>query len=140
MTPPAGPSGYSGTPLPRKLGITEDTTVLTVRAPDDVIDALGELPAGVRIGPRHRSADIALVFARTRRDMATGVERAMRALPIDGALWLCWPKKASGITSDLQRREVVMAHMDPLGLVDVKVAAITDVWSGLKFVMRLDRR
>jgi len=94
----------------------------------------------VRIGPRYRSASIALVFAVTEGEMIERVDRGRRVLPVDGALWLCWPKKASGITSELQRRDVVMRHMAPLGLVDVKVAAITDVWSGLKFVLRVDRR
>jgi hypothetical protein len=133
-------AGYSGTPLPRKLGIKDGFTVLTIGAPDELEEWLDPLPDDVRIGQRIRRADIVLVFAVTVPQMERGVERGMRAIPSDGSIWLCWPKKASGMESDLQSREVMMGHMFPLGLVDVKVAAISDVWSGLKFVIRKELR
>ena len=128
--------GYSGTPLARKLGIKMDTTVLTVKAPSDLESWLDPLPASVRIGPRYRTADVVLVFATTIAEMKHGAERAMRTIPLDGTIWLCWPKKSSGIESDLQSRDTMMGHMLLLGLVDVKVAAVSDVWSGLKFAIR----
>ena len=97
-------------------------------------------PAGVRISSRFRNADIAPVFAVTTKDMHRRVERARRTFPPNGTIWLCWPKKASGMASGLQARDTVMNHMLPLGLVDVKVAAISDIRSGLKFVVRKDLR
>jgi hypothetical protein len=132
--------GYSGTPLAKKLGITEGAKVLMVGAPEDFEPALAPLPRAVAVGSRFRSADLALVFARTPAEMSRGVERALAAIPRDGAVWLCWQKKASGVVSELQSRDVVMGHMEPLGLVDVKVAAITEEWSGLKFVIRKELR
>lgn len=132
--------GYSGTPLPRKLGIGEGTKVLLVRAPSDFEAVLAPLPVGARVGSRFRSADVVLVFARDVQEMEKGVVRARAAIPSNGSIWLCWQKKASGVTSELQSRTVVMGHMEPLGLVDVKVAAITEEWSGLKFVIRTELR
>lgn len=76
------------------------------------------------------------MFAISQAEMHRGVGRALRVIPRDGTIWLCWPKKASGIKSDLQSRDVVTDFMFPLDLVDVKVAAISDVWSGYKFVIR----
>lgn len=133
-------AGYSGTPLAMKLGIGPDSKVLTVSAPAELEELLAPLPDGVQIGPRFRTASVVLVFAITSEEMQRGVERARRAIPADGTIWLCWPKKASGMESDLQTRETVMDYMLPLGLVDVKVAAISDVWSGLKFVIRKELR
>lgn len=132
--------GYSGTPLARKLGIKDGFRVLTIGAPDGFEEWLGTLPDDISVGSRFRSADIVLVFANTVPEMERGVTRGMRAIPADGTIWLCWPKKASGIVSDLQSRDVMMGYMFPLGLVDVKVAAISDVWSGLKFVTRKELR
>lgn len=132
--------GYSGTPLARTLGVGSGARVLTIGAPSDLESWLAPIPDGASIGARFRTADIALVFAVTATDMKRGVERARKAIPPDGTVWLCWPKKASGLTSDLQSRELVMSYMLPLGLVDVKVAAISDVWSGLKFVVRKELR
>ncbi|MCL1600093.1 MAG: DUF3052 domain-containing protein [Actinomycetia bacterium] len=133
-------AGYSGTPLAKKLGITDGFKVLAISGPADLDEWLEPLPEGVRIGSRFRTADIVLVFATTAAQMQSGVERALSALPKEGAMWLCWPKKASGIESELQSRDIVMDHMLPLGLVDVKVAAISDVWSGLRFVIRKELR
>jgi hypothetical protein len=132
--------GYSGTPLAKKLGIKEKFTVLAINAPDGLAEWLDPLPDGVRFGTRYRSAEVALVFATTVGEMKRGVERAMRAIPRNGTIWLCWPKKASGIVSNLQSRDTTMGFMFPLGLVDIKVAAISEKWSGLKFVIRKELR
>lgn len=129
-------AGYSGTPLARKLGVEPGMRVLAVRAPSGFEELLAPLPEGAVVGNRYRTADLAVVFARSEGDMRTGIERALGALPRDGAVWLCWQKKASGIISPLQDRSVVTSHLFPLGLVDVKVAAIDETWSGLKFVIR----
>lgn len=133
-------AGYSGTPLARKLGIGVDAKVLTIGAPVDLEELLAPMPKGVQLSSRFRTADVVLVFAIASRDMERGVARARRAIAPDGTIWLCWPKKASGIPSDLQTRDTVMEYMLPLGLVDVKVAAISEVWSGLKFVIRKELR
>jgi hypothetical protein len=133
-------AGYSGTPISKKLGIKEGFRVLAIGAPDGLDEWLQPLPGGARIGSRFRRADVVLVFATTVPQMRHGVERAMRVIPSDGTIWLCWPKKASGIESDLQSRDIMMGYMFPLGLVDVKVAAVSDVWSGLKFVIRKELR
>lgn len=132
--------GYSGTPLAKKLGITQGSRVLTIGAPPELESWLEPLPADVTISARIRSADVALVFAITEADMRQRVPRAVNALPVVGAIWLCWPKKASGIASPLQHRDTVMGYMSTLGLVDVKVAAVSEVWSGLKWVIRRDLR
>lgn len=133
-------AGYSGTPLASKLGIREGSTVLTMGAPDGFTRLLDPIPDGVRIGNRYRSAEVVVVFARTEAQMRGGVERAMRAIPTNGAIWLCWPKKASGEVVPLQDRSVITDHCFPLGLVDVKIAAIDATWSGLKFVIRTELR
>jgi hypothetical protein len=128
--------GYSGTSLAKKLGIKEGHTTLVVNAPDDLDAWLVPLPSDARLGSRYLNADVALVFAVTEAEMRRGVDRAMKAIPRDGTIWLCWPKKASGIPSPLQSRDTMMEFMFPLGLVDVKVAAVSETWSGLKFVIR----
>lgn len=132
--------GYSGTPLPKKLGIHPGSRVLTISAPEGLESWLSPLPEGATLSSRIRSADLAVVFAVTEADMRRRVPRATAAVPADGAIWLCWPKKASGIDSPLQRRDVVMDYMTTLGLVDVKVAAVSETWSGLKWVVRRELR
>ncbi len=132
--------GYSGTPLPQKLGIKEGSRVLTISAPTGLDSWLAPLPDGVTLSSRIRSADLALVFAVTVAEMRQRVPRAAVAVPADGGIWLCWPKRASGIDSPLQRRDVVMEYMTTLGLVDVKVAAVSETWSGLKWVVRKELR
>lgn len=132
--------GYSGTPLAKKLGIKDGFKVLTVRAPTDFSDWLSRLPAGVKVSNRIRSAELALVFATTAGEIDRVIDRVLAALPRDGAVWICWPKKSSGIVSELQSREVMLPGPFERGLVDVKVAAVSDVWSGLKFVPRKELR
>jgi hypothetical protein len=131
-------AGYSGTPLPRKLGIVEGTRVLLLGAPEGF--HLGPLP-GVEL---HRRAgrspyDVVLLFT---PDHATLVHRfapARDRITVAGGLWVCWPKRASGVATDLTDN-VVRAHGLAAGLVDVKVAAIDATWSGMKFVVRLRDR
>ena len=127
-------AGYSGTPLPRKLGVTPDSRVLVLNAPE------GFDPGA----PFHRRAgrepyDVVLLFC---ADIAT-LERyfvtAAGRHSTDGMIWVCWPKKASGVPTDLTEnhvREFGLAN----GQVDVKIAAIDATWSGLKFVTRLQDR
>jgi hypothetical protein len=132
-------AGYSGTPLPRKLGIKPESRVLLAGAPDGFDP--GELPAGAVLHRRPGAGayDVVLVFC---PDMATLRNRfgslAQQLTPA-GALWIAWPKKASGVRTDLTEN-VVRDHGLAEGLVDVKVAAIDATWAGLKFVVRLRDR
>ena len=141
--PPADPvvpasmlAGYSGTPLPKKLGIKEDMVLTLVSAPSDVIEILGELPQGVRV-TRRVSGQCALIifFVKRQARLRKELEHLRDAMATDGGLWVAWPKKASGVKSDLTQAEVRRLGLS-IGLVDYKVCAIDDTWSGLKFARR----
>jgi hypothetical protein len=133
-------AGYSKTPLYGKLGIKAGSKLLLVNAPDGFERTLGELPPGVTITVRPRDAtDIALLFTKGRSDLAKRFAALANLVAPAGSLWVSWPKKTSGVKTDLDEnvvREVGLAA----GLVDVKVCAVDDVWSGLKFVYRLKDR
>jgi len=133
-------AGYSGTPLARKLGIKEGSVIAMINAPVDFQDTLGELPENVRIAKSTvRLVDLIVLFAdsekRLRRDFT---KQAIKISP-KGMLWIAWPKKSSGRTTDLTFANVQEIGL-AAGLVDVKICAIDDVWSGLKFVYRLKDR
>lgn len=114
--------------------------VRTSTAPDGLERWLEPLPEGVVLGPRYRTADLGIVFVTDVIGLERAVDRVLPTLPPDGALWVCWPKKSSGIESELQRRDVMTPGLFARGLVDIKVAAISDVWSGMKFVVRKELR
>jgi hypothetical protein len=132
-------AGYSGTPLPRKLGIKPDSRVLLVGAPADF--SLGELPPGVvpHRRPGTGAYDVILAFCPDLTTLRHRFAPLARRLTPAGALWIAWPKKASGVPTDLTEN-VVREHGLAAGLVDVKVAAIDPTWAGLKFVVRLRDR
>ncbi len=133
-------AGYSGRPLVEKLGIKAGTRVAIIHAPRGYRTTLGKLPPGVRVAAAARgSLPFIHVFTRSRAEFEAALPRLMKALAPDGALWVSWPKKASGVTTDITE-DVIRAVALPTGLVDVKVAAIDDVWSGLKLVRRLKDR
>jgi hypothetical protein len=128
-------AGYSGTPLPRKLGITAGAAVLLDGAPAGF--DLGELPPGARLDKRATDPpyDVILAFCPDTQALVTRWPRLHRATTTAGALWIAWPKRSSGVATDLdenQVRDFALSH----GRVDVKVCAINDVWSGLKHVIR----
>jgi hypothetical protein len=130
-------AGYSGTPLPKKMGIKPGAKILLLDAPE--LAALHPLPDGVIVHRRAASGPYEVIMAFC-PDTATLRRRFNPALlTTAGALWVCWPKKASGVSTDLGEG-VVRSHGLASGLVDVKVAAIDEVWSGLKFVRRLAAR
>jgi hypothetical protein len=133
-------AGYSGTPLPKKLGIKEDHDVAFVRAPEDFAATLGELPDGVRVKSRAAGPlDVIVFFVSRRRDLEQRFERLMAAMNPACGFWVAWPKGASGVETDMTEdvaREVGVAH----GLVDNKVCAIDETWSGLRLVKRLEDR
>jgi hypothetical protein len=133
------PAGYSGTPLPKKLGIKTGSRVLLVAAPPDF--ELADLPPGVTIRRRtgREGFDVVLLFCRDLHVLVARLKSLIPAVETAGALWVCWPKRASGVVTNVTE-SLVRDHGLQTGLVDVKVAAIDEVWSGLKFVRRLADR
>jgi hypothetical protein len=133
-------AGYSGTPLAKKLGIRESAVVVLVGAPDGFEAMLEPLPPGVSVGRRVRpGADVVLLFAPSQRVLEQRSAALAAALDRAGGLWVCWPKRASGVATDLDEN-VVRAHGLAAGLVDNKVCAVDDTWSGLRFVYRVKDR
>ena len=134
------PAGYSGTPLARKLGIGENATVFAVDAPEQYPDLLHPLPAGARISHR-RPRPLAFVhlFATRRDALAARLPKLRDALEQDGVIWVSWPKRSAGVATELSE-DVIRELALPLGLVDVKVCAVDETWSGLKLVIRKELR
>ncbi len=133
-------AGYSGTPLPKKLGIKPECRLAVVNAPADFAKTLGELPPGVRPTPLKRGPyDVIVLFGRRDHELARDLPAARAQLDAAGGLWVAWPKKTSGIPTDVTEREVRSRGLAS-GLVDNKVCAIDDTWSGLRFVVRLQDR
>ncbi len=134
-------AGYSGTPLPRKLGINEGATVLLVDAPTTFPPMLEPLPPGVCfIGtaePLH--ADVAVLFVTTPEALANRFASIRARLTPAGGLWVAWPKKSTGLAPELSEN-VIRGFGLATGMVDNKVCAIDEVWSGLRFVTRLADR
>jgi hypothetical protein len=142
MSEPSRPAGYSGTPLPQKLGIKPGHAVLLVAPPADLVRTLGRLPAGVVLSSRSRGTqgyDVIVVFARTQGELTRRFAAARARLVEAGGLWLAWPKKGSGLSSELGDASV-RAYGLSQGLVDNKVCAIDATWSGLRFVVRVRDR
>ena len=133
-------AGYSGTPLPRKLGIKEGSRVAVLSAPDGFDATLGALPDGVAVRTRARGPlDVILFFTARRAKLEARIERLKAALDPAGRLWIAWPKRASRVPTDMTE-DVVREVALPLGLVDNKVAAIDETWSGLQLVIRRELR
>ena len=133
-------AGYSGTPLLKKLGIKSGFDVAFVNAPENFVKQL-DLPSdlNVRSLSRARDLDFILVFAKSQRILATGFAQCSLKIKPNGMFWVSWPKKTSGVKTDLTENIVRDTGL-AAGLVDVKVCAIDEVWSGLKFVYRLKDR
>lgn len=135
-------AGYSGTPLPKKLGIEEGARVATAGAPEGFVDLLDPLPAHVRLRHDLRARgpfDVLVVFARTQAELRDRFARAAERLVPDGGLWVAWPKKSSPLAGAL-RESHVREHGLSSGLVDNKICAIDGDWSGLRFVVRREDR
>lgn len=132
--------GYSGTPLVKKLGIKEGSRVFLMGAPVEYAELVQPLPAGVCFtGRLAADTDMAHVFATARKDLVRHLASLRKGLRPEAKVWVSWPKKASRVYTDITEdaiREVAL----PLGFVDVKVCAVTDVWSGLKLVVRKELR
>jgi hypothetical protein len=133
-------AGYSRTPLVRKLGIGAGDEVFLVGAPENYGDLVDPLPNGVRFVRRLTpETDIVHVFATRRARLEKAIATARAKIKSDGVIWASWPKKSSAVMTDITEdtiREIAL----PLGLVDVKVCAVDEVWSGLKLVIRKENR
>ena len=135
------PAGYSGTPLPKKLGIKPGHRVLLLSAPDGFEqDTLGELPEGATVGRAARGkADVIVSFHTERADLARRMPKLRAAMEPAAGLWIAWPKRASKVPTDLTEDVVRALALDNV-LVDNKVAALDEKWSGLRLVIRLRDR
>ena len=140
--PPADPvvpdsdfAGYAGTPLPKKLGIRENSRLALIGAPADFMSTLGELPAGVGVKSQtDPDAEVTLWFLTSRTELEEKIGH-MAEVSGDGRLWVCWPKKSSGVASDVTQTKVRATGL-AAGLVDFKICSIDATWSGLCFTRR----
>jgi hypothetical protein len=133
-------AGYSGTPLAKKLGIGPGCRVLTIGAPEDYPALLEPMPAGVFFAaePSHE-IDVAHTFVTREADLQIQLQDLRRQLRPDAALWVSWPKKSAKVPTDITE-DVIRKVALPLGWVDIKVCAVTEIWSGLKLVVRKELR
>jgi len=133
-------TGYSGTPLAQKLGIKEGTRLLPLNAPTDYGEFLGRLPPGAVITRRGGvTVDIVHLFADRSAELRRHLTALRRQLRPDAEIWVSWPKRTSKVPTDITE-DVIRDVALPMGFVDIKVCAVTDVWSGLKLVVRKELR
>ena len=132
--------GYSGTPLAAKLGVKPGFRVTVVHEPDGYRSWLAPLPAGVRFGARlTKAVDLVHVFSRDRAELGRWLKTCRETLAPETCVWVSWPKKSAKVPTDIVEdtiREIAL----PLGFVDVKVCAVSEIWSGLKLVVRRELR
>jgi len=127
-------AGYSGTPLLKKLGVKEGSRVALVNAPASLPDELNGLPKSAR-----GEVDLAVLFLRSQAELKHDWKPISSRIAADGMFWIAWPKKASGVVTDLTEN-VIRDFALKTEFVDVKVCAIDDTWSGLKLVIRKEKR
>jgi hypothetical protein len=128
-------AGYSGTPLPKKLGIKPGDTVVTMSAPKDYAAILGALPGGATIAAKAKHPPIIHLFVTTLAGLKRDLPKARKAMDVNGAIWVSWYKKAAKVPTDVTEDEIRNLALET-DLVDVKVCAVSDLWSGLKLVVR----
>ncbi len=143
--------GYSGTPLAKKLGIKEGFAVLTVNTPDDYADLLTPIPENVTIHDAavnasarakhtsHNETDLIHIFTNSRHELFGKLAECIRLIKQDGSIWVSWYKKSAKLPTEITEDTVREAAF-PLGLVDIKVCAVDEKWSGLKLVIRKENR
>jgi len=131
-------AGYSGTPLPKKLGIKQQFCVAFLDLPGDVKAELKSALANCNVG-KDGPLDFAMIFVKSAAELKKQFSRFAKQLAPAGMLWVSWPKKASGVATDLDENAVRRIGLEA-GLVDVKVCAVNEIWSGLKFVIRVKDR
>lgn len=133
-------SGYSGTPLAKKLGVKHGFTVVTIHAPKNYDDLVEPLPKDVTVrAERGNNVDLIHLFTNSRDELFSELSRCVREIKQDGAIWVSWYKKAAKLPTEITEDTIREAAF-PLGLVDVKVCAVDDRWSGLKLVIRKENR
>jgi hypothetical protein len=133
-------AGYSGTPLAKKLGIKTGHRIFVDAGPPNYLQLLEPLPEGVSLLPRLAGkADMIHLFTREAGALAAKLEAYRQRIAEDGMIWVSWPKKAAKVPTDVTE-DVIRELALPLGLVDTKVCAVDEVWSGLKLVIRLENR
>lgn len=133
-------AGYSAAPLFKKLGIKEGFRVRTKNAPVNYLVLVDPLPVDVLVSTTIRShIDLWHLFTKSRRELEKQLPIAMRQIEQNGMIWVSWPKKSSGVKTDMTE-DVIREVALPLGIVDVKVCAVDEVWSGLKLVIRKENR
>ena len=133
-------AGYSGTPLPQKLGIKTGTVVVLIDAPEHYRKLLGQIPSGVNFATRPvGNTKFVHVFAKERRVLEKHLQSLRGKIAEDAAIWVSWPKKSSGVPTDITE-DVIRAVALPLGFVDTKVCAVDETWSGLKLMIRRENR
>ena len=134
------PAGYSGTPLWKKLGFKPGFRAVVKNAPANYAELVSPLPENVLLSGRLRKdVDLYHLFSESRVELQRNLPRLLNVIRQDGMVWVSWPKKASGVATDITEgtiRDIAL----PLGLVDVKVCAVDEVWSGLKLVIRKELR
>jgi hypothetical protein len=129
-------AGYSGTPLPQKLGLKPNEQVVLINAPGDYAELLGEIPPGIVFSERMKTgARFVHLFATKRTELKKKLGALRKQLADDGTLWVSWPKKSAGVPTDVTE-DVIRAVALPLGFVDIKVCAVDETWSGLKLMVR----
>jgi hypothetical protein len=133
-------AGYSGTPLPQKLGIKPGGTIALIHAPPNYRKLLGAAARTVTFseGATHEAAFVHL-FVTRRSDLVQNLQQLRRKLSATGTVWVSWPKKSAGVDTDVTE-DVIRAVALPLGFVDVKVCAVDTIWSGLKLMIRREQR
>jgi len=133
-------AGYSGTPLARKLGIKEGSKLFLSGAPKNYLELVAPFPEGARLVSKiDGDTDIVHIFSTERAHLTAALRDTLSKLKQDGSIWVSWPKKSSKVPTDITEdtiREVAL----PMGLVDIKVCAVDDIWSGLKLVVRKENR
>jgi hypothetical protein len=133
-------AGYSGTPLAKKLGIREGHTIVAIDPPTNYADLLEPMPADAEITEERRAeADMFHLFTNSRDRLFRGLAEARGLIKQDGAIWVSWYKKAAKLPTEITEDTVREAAF-PLGLVDIKVCAVDEKWSGLKLVIRKENR
>ena len=132
-------AGYSGTPLPKKLGIVDEAVFVVVDPPDGFADTLGDYGNAVWQKSLLAPLDVVVAFFTSRSKLVAAWPKLTKAAEPAGGVWVAWPKKSSGVATDITE-DVLRAELLPSGWVDNKVCAIDDIWSGLRFVQRKELR
>ena len=133
-------AGYSGTPLPQKLGIKPGTVVIAINAPTNYRRLLGKLPSSVQFSKSAKSrAEFVHLFTPNRKELDHQLSILRRKISDTGTIWVSWPKKSAGVATDITEDTIRKIAL-PLGLVDVKVCAVDETWSGLKLMIRRKNR